>query len=221
MFSQGLPAFSINFQTNGKLLVRDREAWLQIHKLWFLAFGLLSRLDHREDKGQAVILSNGSRLDHQMDEEHSALFGSLGVLHHYSPGAPGDFDKVFLTPYNSQLRGNLKPDAIPLSTLFWLSVACLPLDRRRVYDLSLITQRFHSGGPQTNEHSEPDKVLRFRPLSDVVTSSRYSMWAHAMGCDMHHVHMMEEIPFQSLNRMEKDDITATVRECSKLEGNLD
>jgi hypothetical protein len=111
-----------------------------------------------------------------MDEEHSALFGSLGVLHHRSPSAPGDFDKVFLTPCNSQLRGNLKPDATPLSTRFWLSVSCLPLDRRRVYDLS----------------------LRFRPLNDVVTSSRYSVWAHAMGCDMHCVQILKETPFQSL-----------------------
>lgn len=102
MFTQGLRAFSINYEKNGELAIHHREAWLQVHKLWFLAFGLLTRSGHRGDKGQAIQLSNGARLDHQFDREDSEdLFGSLGVLHHELPSSSGDFDKVFFTSYNS------------------------------------------------------------------------------------------------------------------------
>jgi hypothetical protein len=119
IFAQGLRAFSIDFNRTGKLVIQDREAWLPVHKLWVLAFGLLTRLGDREDKGQAVNFTSGSRLDHDTDRgEREDLFGSLGVLQHIPPTSSADLDKVFLTPYNSELRGNLKPDAAPLSTLF-------------------------------------------------------------------------------------------------------
>lgn len=239
-FAQGLCAFSINFERNGNLVIHDREAWLPVHKLWILAFGLFSRVGRRVDKAQAVNLTNGSRLDHQTPwGDFNDLFGSLGLIKHISPSFPGDLDKIFLMPFGSMLRGNLEPDAIPLSTLFWLFVGCLPLSNSIVYDLHHIQRQYGSLPGSTRyellDRSEDQstskdasenfavpsfavpreilrkQLLRFKLLANVVTSSKYSVWASSMGGDMAHVHTLEEIRPQSLDLPEIEHLAESTQ----------
>ena len=122
-FCSALRAFSLSKckDRTGELIVEDQQTWLPAHKLWILALGLLGRYSDRKDKGQVIIEKSSTRLDHvehNSKDKRCVLYGSIRPLRSQTYNKGGKFHRLYLDPYNQQLRGSLTPDAISLEYLF-------------------------------------------------------------------------------------------------------
>ncbi|PSN67534.1 hypothetical protein BS50DRAFT_634891 [Corynespora cassiicola Philippines] len=134
-FLQTLEASSLPMAKGGRLEFWGKDANLPVQRLWFLAFGLLGRFGHRKDRGQGIHINelNASRLDHEhllRDPSKDRLCGIFGIL---TLPTLYNYRIIFLTAYSRQIQGNLSPDEIPLSTLFWLSLGFLPIPSSHGY----------------------------------------------------------------------------------------
>jgi hypothetical protein len=166
-FCLGLQAFSLPGadNTSGNLVIRDRETWLPVHRLWILAFGLLGRYGERGDKGRKITHTDSSRLDHMGTvDEPLALYGNLGIMKRRNPPSVGDIPRVYLEPYNEEMRLNLRPDAFDVGTLFWLSLGCLPLGDK-VFNLGyLLRHRTRSLSRESETLARRSRGISTRPI---------------------------------------------------------
>jgi len=160
-----------------------------VNRLWILVFDLLGRYGDRDDRGHAVSGRNAARLDHELDcTREDGLYGSTGVLRHVRGTDREDLERVYFCANGKVLRGSLRPDNVPLSTLFWLSVGCLPAGKGRVFDLAGFQGRYESRFKDRGRVNRADeeawrfqelfvshKAFRSELLVDEMTSSRYSV----------------------------------------------
>jgi hypothetical protein len=186
-------------------VVHGTETWLPVNRLSILVLGLLGRYGNREDRGHAASGRNAARLDNEVDDaREDGLYGST-VLRHVRGTDREDLERVYFCANGKALRGGLRPDNVPLSTLFWLSVGRLPVGKGRVFDLAGFQGRYESRFSDRGRVNRTDdeawrfqepfvshRAFRYERLADEVTSSRYSVWARAMGCEMGDVLTYEE-----------------------------
>lgn len=202
MFVMALDAYSVPYgggRAGGDgLVVHGTETWLPVNRLWILVFGLLGRYGDWDDQGHAVSGRNAARLDHEVDgTREDGLYGSTGVLRHVGRSDREDLERLYFCANKKVLKSSLRPDNVPLSTLFGLSVEYLPAGKGRVFDLAGFQRRYESqftdrgrvngADEEAWRFQEPfvnHEAFRYELLADEVTSSRYTVWARAIGCEM-------------------------------------
>ena len=171
------------------LVFFGKQAWLPVHRFWILAFGLRGRFADRRDKGKANSTGNATRLrieGYQAEDRDVAyasgplqgrLYGFTGILWWKVSGYNNaDPDEVYFALHPKEDRQlSLVPDPMPLSTLFWLSLGCLPLSndpRNRVFDLAgflSANQFIHPRDDYDNNENRrkaPVKFYRFSKRRD-------------------------------------------------------
>jgi hypothetical protein len=189
------------------LVITEEQTWLPVHKLWILAFGLLGRYSHREDHGIAPHKRNTWRLaveedSSNYDEERQhfqspegeaidMLEGLTGCLWWIGSRFVDDNDQVYFGRHSTADQQELMPDPTPLSTLFWLSLGCIPLvyPEGYVYDLADFRQPYFSTTP--NKDKSVPGFYRYRPRS-IQPSDYSSKVAKAMGASIHRVWCIEQ-----------------------------
>ncbi|KAF1952592.1 hypothetical protein CC80DRAFT_596410 [Byssothecium circinans] len=234
-------AFSLlSKDRGGDLVFRDGETWLPMNKLWLLVFGILSRFDVRDDLGQTIATERRApRLDYEhlgKKPEPGRRYGCTGILQRGGPTEGVNIDRIYFTPYNHQLCGDLSGDHMPLTTLFWLHAGCLPISHSIVYDLHYDSEQIEYRSTVTpgkrvpswddvgrteagkerlenlsDEHLLPGiALLRFERLSDLVTSSPWYARAAAMGCNLENLKMLQQVDQSSLNSAELEGMEETL-----------
>ena len=185
-FASTLELYKRDFEKGDNLVFRGKQAWLPVHRFWLLAFGLRGRFGHRRDKGKATSSGNAARLrieGHQAVDRDAAyelgylqgrLYGFTGTLWWKTSGSNvSDPDEVYFALHPKEDRQpSLIPDQMPLSTLFWLSLGCLPLvgdPSGRVFDLAgflSANQRAHNEEEEIHRRQQPRKFYRFSKRHD-------------------------------------------------------
>jgi hypothetical protein len=158
-----LQAYGIEPRVRADVEIAHRKTWRPVNRLWLLAIGLLGRYGHRTDKGRArSSIGNENRFDSfeledLTKDDPNVLFGNTGILQYCDAGSGGtspdedaivDSGKVNFTLYSERIRKESQSqespetdqapefDGLPLETLFWLSIGCMPLADGKVFDLS-------------------------------------------------------------------------------------
>jgi len=185
------------------LVIAEEQTWLPVHKLWVLAFGLLGRYGHREDHGIALQERNTWRLavednsnydrEREYFQTHSwgsidMLDGLTGCLWWIGSRSVDENDQLYFARHSTADQQELMPDPIPLSTLFWLSLGCIPLvyPEGCVYDLAEFRPSYSSVGREMESG-----LYRYKPRS--IQQSDYSdKVAEAMGASIHQVWCIEQ-----------------------------
>ncbi|KAI4159444.1 MAG: hypothetical protein L6R39_000346 [Caloplaca ligustica] len=148
-----------------------------------------------------VLLSayRGSRRIDQRDTESEArriLSGITGALHYRSSALSSDTERglghVYFVPREKESRAALRPDSVPFSLLFWLSMTCVPLSDGRVFDVSRDydmrdrphVTKWERGNQTTEVESEVEKnvtqVYRFKRIEDLMPGTRIASWARSI-----------------------------------------
>lgn len=197
----------IEFYTPGltrsnKIHIYDRCAWLPCHRFWLFAIGLRGKYGDRPDRGEDVVHISPSRLRIQAEGDDDEggygtqpatgkLHGSTGTLWWKRSLNPTTnesvMDQIYFAP-KRPVTGHAAGLDISISTLFWLSMGCLPLKHPdgRVFDLKRGVKEYHSR-PRRDE--DLDYAPETSKLSGtfgrfVSTGDGDSMWANATGADM-------------------------------------
>jgi len=173
-----------NVKRGYNIFIHNKGAWLPCNRFWILGFGLRGRYAHRRDQGKAIVEENASRLmiENEADDEDGGfgvvpsterLYGITGTLwwKRSLTASESPLDQVFFSAYWGPTRQSLDRDNVTTSTLFWLSIGCLPLNTRggvRVYDLSHFKASYNSqlpGPPKRTPARRSSPPLRRLPRS--------------------------------------------------------
>lgn len=185
-FASTVEMYKSDIPRADKLVIYGRQVWLPVHRFWLLAFGLRGRYGNRRDKGKASSSGNATRLrieGHDAEDRDAAydstplrgkLYGFTGTLWWKVSGRhpPGSDEAYFAMHPVGDRQPSLLPDPLPLSTLFWLALGCLPLGgdpQSRVFDLAgflSANQRIHSYEAARSTRRKSDKFFRFEKRRD-------------------------------------------------------
>ncbi|KAG9256863.1 uncharacterized protein F5Z01DRAFT_491329 [Emericellopsis atlantica] len=217
-FAAAIERYTSSTDKGDGLLLFHKQTWLPVHRFWLLTFGLFGRYGHREDRGIAISQSNAQRLmierkpayhGHNIPARRSLqpYYGLTGKIL-WAPMSPeatmadGMIDRLYFKAHSAESRRDPFPEAIPLKTLFWLSLGCLPLDHlppdnpdtTRVYDLATYRDALISR-QQAREDVHEVLFFRFQEREGWTDWGAQSQWAFAMGVNKY-----------SLWRLEKDEV---------------
>ncbi|MCJ1390457.1 hypothetical protein MMC18_003316 [Xylographa bjoerkii] len=192
-----IETYSSGMPKGDNLILRQRQAWLPVHRFWILAFGLLGRYCKRDDHGRAVANGNASRLMIEEDEDKDdawdsspssvKLYGITGTIwwRRKLDESEMSIDEVYFIPHSRDDSQELFPDPIPLWQLSWLALGCLPLgpnENDLVYDLTNFKPNYNSGG--RNGEPAEGNFYTFEARQSSAQTGHYKKWAQAMGLDM-------------------------------------
>jgi hypothetical protein len=157
-------AYAPEVARGDELEIINKKAWMPCHRFWILALGLRGRYGHRQDRGYEKVETNVSGLIIDDDKagrgegrdsygsmpSTGKLYGITGSIRWKRSLNPNEvaMDEVFFTPHALEVRQKLLPDTLRTSTLFWLSLGCLPGDNARVYELHRYVEQFHTVLPR-------------------------------------------------------------------------
>ncbi|KAI9712066.1 MAG: hypothetical protein M1820_001775 [Bogoriella megaspora] len=184
MFARMPKAYKLQYQATGNLRMTPRGgSAIPVHNLWILVIGLLGRYGHRRDEGRTIGHLSG-RLDHrglledkgeEAQYDPTILYGVTGRLQ-FSPKI--DAGTLYFKPHDHMSRGQLYPDGVPFETLFWLSLACMPLQDGRIFDISKEgVSEFVTRAPGKEG---PVKAYRFQEIERPEAGSTCIQWANAL-----------------------------------------
>lgn len=189
------------------LVIAEEQTWLPVHKLWILAFGLLGRYSYRKDHGTASHKRNAWRLEVEEDssnideerqhfqssrEEYTDLLDGLtGYIWWIGSYSNYGNDNVYFGRHSTADQQELTPDPTPLSTLFWLSMGCIPLvyPKGYVYDLADFRPPYDS--TKGDMENSVDSFYRYK-LQIIQPSDYMNKVAKATGASTHTLWRIEK-----------------------------
>ena len=211
----------IEFYTPGltrsnKIHIYGKCAWLPCHRFWIFAIGLRGRYDDRLDQGRSVGLPSSLRLKIQAEgdnneggygtepstEKLDGITGTLWWKRSLNPMAnEAVMDQIYFQLKRTATGHVAGLDITPLSTLFWLSMGCLPLKysdgRACVFDLKRVKEDEHYKSRRTKKDPNDldGKFWKFACGNDSP-----SKWASEMGADMSNRWYLKEEKFLVISK---------------------
>ncbi|KAI9660517.1 MAG: hypothetical protein M1821_009868 [Bathelium mastoideum] len=211
-FARLLNVYGLHFEITNKLAASSVGTEIPVHRLWLFAFGLLGRYGERPDKGHHPDYIK-DRLDHRdLDESEETtdshyLYGLTGRL---ETGRDKRSRNIKFRGQDAESQVDLNPDGIALETLFWLSLACLPMPDRRIFDVARGTEERNDS--YLDGQSKQPLVYYFQEVDDLAPNSRYLQWAKAFGKNIGSIWTLQQRGLKET--LSESDIEIVISEAS-------
>ena len=230
MFVRTLKAYMSSLPTGGTLKVYQSRSWLPAHRLWIFTLGLLGRYAYRLDHGRAKNAPTTMRVDQRDLEtlDPDTLYGVTGFFrgsYTFDESQEEGFEMVDFRAHDKHSRASLQPDLVPIWTLYWLCMGCVPLLDGRVFDTcrELEVHSYHSRYRQRQKHrrrrsqmSEPSDdaiftppMYRFKRIEDPAPNASAISWAQTLFNEIPQIWWMCESEVTTPE--ERADIAHTLR----------